>query len=384
MKTYLVIFAIILCHVALLAQEPDRKQVYLRKADSAVLEKVSLDFAVPDVPAFKILGADPSNLLRPSSAKEVATVFGNYLKEGITSSMLPKNLAVEVAPGLLVKPWYTLDEYRSKKKYRFLTKTRFSFGSSQNDVDGITNVATGLRTTFLDKGDLRKDSQFMKTIFKIVEQRHDQDVAAANILKRLLGIEQYIALEVDERNRLLDSVLNTMGGQLLIDEAIKQEVEDYKKKNWNATRWDFAYALLLQSPDNLAGKIRLTKHSFWTTLAVKPWRTNNWGQILLGMNTTVFRVNGNGYSELTGNLRAYGGGNKFKGLLEFQYQNLDHPVNARIETLFTQIGVEAALFRGAWVHFGTGILNALEGDNTAQLVSNINLYMTFPEDFKLW
>ena len=90
------------------------------------------------------------------------------------------------------------------------------------------------------------------------------------------------------------------------------------------------------------------------------------------------------YNEFTGNFRFYAGANKVKGFIESQYQNIESPNKARLETLYAQVGVEANIFKGVWIHFGTGVLNALNGNNKSQLLSNLNLYLTFPEDFKLF
>jgi hypothetical protein len=40
--------------------------------------------------------------------------------------------------------------------------------------------------------------------------------------------------------------------------------------NWNASRVDVAYSLLLQSPDTLVSNIKVNKHFFWATVALKP------------------------------------------------------------------------------------------------------------------
>ena len=58
-------------------------------SDSSVLEKVKLGFAIPDIPAFKALGLDPSNILRPSEAKQLALTVGSFRNEG--NFIIPKN-----------------------------------------------------------------------------------------------------------------------------------------------------------------------------------------------------------------------------------------------------------------------------------------------------
>jgi hypothetical protein len=389
MKTLRLCFIFILISSSILAQ-PDpseaqkQKALVIKKVDSSLMEKGPLNFAVPDVPAFKLLGADPSNILRPSNTKELAVVFGNYIKE-TGGSIIPKNIAAEIAPGLLINRWYTMSEYRTKPGIRFLTKTRVSFGSAENPETGGTNIGVGLRTTLLDKGDFRKDLAFMydSIISKMAPTVALHNRASA-ILIEAMGIAAFGALTETQRTFMLDSVARTLGDPDQVNIVLKDVIEKYKKDNWNATRIDFAYAFLLGSPDTTIKSIQLSKHSFWTTFAIKPGKNNNWSQILLGLNSTIFNFEGNAYNEFTGNFRFYAGGNKFKGLLELQYQNKDAPKTDRTETLFTQVGLEAAVYKGAWLHFGTGVMDALKGNARAQLVSNISLYLTFPEDFHLW
>src|ERR1700748_2857962 len=84
--------------------------VFIHRADSDVLQTMKLGFAVPDIPAFKALGLDPSNILRPSEVKDFALALGSFRNKG--NFVVPKNLAAEVAPALLIKPWYTLADYQ--------------------------------------------------------------------------------------------------------------------------------------------------------------------------------------------------------------------------------------------------------------------------------
>lgn len=169
-----------------------------------------------------------------------------------------------------------------------------------------------------------------------------------------------------------------------LDQVIDNAIEEYKKTQWNASRLDLAYSLLLQSPDSLISKVRLNKHLVWATWAIKPGRHNSWAQILLGFNNTLYQADDKWINEFSGNLRLYAGANRFKGLFELQYQNIDHPRSDRVQSLFTQLGIEASLFRGIWIHFSTGIFNALQGDNKSALKSNLNIYLTFPENFNFF
>jgi hypothetical protein len=373
---------LILIAITAFAQDEAEKQIFIKKADSAIVEKVKLDFAVPDIPAFKALGIDPSNILRPSSAKDFSLLFNNFNNGGL--SAIPKNLAVEVAPGLLIKPWYTLAEYRNNGGIRLLSKTRISLGTNEDAETGINNVSVGFRTTLLDKGDFRLNKDFQdREIYSKLEVIHTLMAQKRREIQLKYGIEVYAALPDTRKKEILDSLFLVTQNEagFLLDKVIGESIEKYKKENWNATRMDVAYALLLQSPDSLTSNIKLNKHLVWATLALKPGKNNTWSQILLGVNNAAYSADGHWVNEFTGNFRFYAGTNKIKGLFEVQYQNIDRPVEKRLETLYTQLGLEVNLFKGAWIHFATGIINALQGDNKSALKSNLNIYLTFPENF---
>lgn len=362
----------------------DLKNIFLRKADSAVLQKVKLNFAVPDIPAFKALGVDPSFILRPSAVADLAFMVGSFAGNGF--STIPKDVAIEVAPGLLIKPWYTLQDYRTKGGLRLLTKTRISLGTNENAETKVNDISVGLRTTIFDNGDFRLNGAFQKeNIFSKMDFLQND---FSNRLQRIqikLGMPVFMNLSTDRQREIRDSVLNEVqtDAGFMLDTVVKNSIAKYKRDNWNASRMDFAYALLLRSPDSLIGKIKLNKHSFWTTLAIKPGANNTWAQLLLGINDAVYKDGNTWMNEFTGNLRFYGGTNKFKGLFEVQYQNKNIAAKLNRSTLFTQLGVEVSFFNGMWIQFSTGIINALEGDNKSALKSNLNLSFSFPESFKL-
>lgn len=360
------------------------KAISVKKADSLVFGKAQLDFAVPDIPAFKALGVDPSSILRPSSPKQFSLMFSNLASSGF--SAIPRNAAVEIAPALITNTWYTQDQYRSRPALRLLTKTRLSLGTNQDEATGVNTIAFGLRTTAFDKGDFRMDAQFQRdSIYSKIDAFHNNIAARLENVKIIYGIRQYIALPQAKREQIIDSLqLIARAETGDVDEIIDAAIENYKKLNWNASRLDFAYSMLLQSPDSLIGNVQMNKHLLWATIALRPGKNNHWAQLLIGTNLSTYRMQDDWYTEFTGNLRFYAGANRIKGLFELQYQDIDRPVGSRTRTLFTQLGVEASLFRGIWLQFSTGIINALEGNNRSALKGNLNVSLTLPENFRLF
>ncbi len=380
---FLVLFG---SHLACYSQN-DKDSIFIKKADSAVLEKVKLGFAVPDIPAFKALGLDPSNILRPSEAKELALTLGSFRSDG--DYIIPKNMAVEVAPALLINPWYTLKQYQENGLLRAFTKTRLSLGTNEDKKTKTNSLALGFRTVLIDKADFRNDRPLLRdSLYPL------QDSFISNIDKKLIlfkqkvgGVEKYDSLF---SKSLKDSIENVLQDEVKkdtkvdFDKTYNKLVENFRKRNWNAARLDFAYSLVLQSPDSLLGNAGVNKHYFWLVYATRPGKNNKWGQLLFNISNAISNTNDKMYNEFTGNFRFYAGTNKVKGFFECQYQDADIPNKARLETLYAQVGIEANFFKGVWLHFGTGVLNGLNGNSKSQLLSNLNLYLTFPEDFKLF
>lgn len=385
MKKIVYLSLLFFASIAAFSQSGEETQVMLKKADSAVLQKVRLDFSVPDIPAFKSLGVDPSSMLRPSAAKDFSLMLNSF-KGG--PSIVPQDLAVEVAPALLITPWYTLQEYREKGGLRLLTKTRISLGSSDNEKTGVNRMAAGLRTTLFDHGDFRLDEAFLKeNIYSKMELlQGGLSDRLQQVIIQMGGPVIFASLPPARQQKIRDSIFKAVQADagFMLDTIVKNSIAKYKKESWNASRMDFAYALLLQSPDTLIGHIKLNKHSFWTTLALKPGAHNNWAQILLGVNNTIYKISDSWRNAFTGNFRFCAGTNKFKGLLEVQYQSKNNVLFPDRSNLFTQLGVEASFFNGTWLQFSTGVLNALQGVRFSALRNNLNIAISFPENFRLF
>jgi len=380
MRKFFILFSFLVPSTVIAQQ----KELFIKKADSSILESVKLGFAVPDIPAFKALGLDPSNILRPSEAKDIALTFGSFRSEG--NFIIPKNLAVEVTPALMIKPWFTLKQYQEKGFLRAITKTRLSLGTSEDEETGFSNLALGLRTSLLDKGDFRLDSELLKDKLYPL-----QDAFVLKVSRRLDqikmeagGLAKYDSIYSREEQDSIVNVVQDEIGRETLEAPYNQAIEDFKRQNWNAARMDFAYSLVLQSPDSLLGNVKVYKHLFWFVYATRPGKNCKWAQLLFSINNGVYRYQDQSYNDFTANFRFYGGVNKLKGFIEAQYRNTDSPVSPRLETLYAQIGVEANFFKGIWVHFGTGVLNGLNGDAKSQILSNLNLSLTLPENLKLF
>src|SRR5262249_47786630 len=87
----------------------------------ALLQRLSaanVDLAVPESPAFAVLGITPQSVTRPTSPRSFATSLLNGLDE---KGNFQAGLAIDVAPYLLLAgPALTLEDYQRNRFIRFL------------------------------------------------------------------------------------------------------------------------------------------------------------------------------------------------------------------------------------------------------------------------
>jgi hypothetical protein len=117
--------------------------------DSTLIEKYLLDFAVPDMPAFKALGTDPSNILRPSDAKKFAGMISPFYSNG--KGVIPKNFALEFAPWKLASTRWTLNQFNTDFWKRFAYRSSFSIGTINDSSQFSSKLSIGYRVSFLSK-----------------------------------------------------------------------------------------------------------------------------------------------------------------------------------------------------------------------------------------
>jgi hypothetical protein len=106
------------------------------QVDSTVAS-IRMNFAVPDAPAFKILGTQPDHIMRPSTTQELAVSLG----EPFLDSKLPSAFAAEFSPYLTISgSSLTLRGYQESAIKRILYHTRVSVASQRSKAAGDNAV----------------------------------------------------------------------------------------------------------------------------------------------------------------------------------------------------------------------------------------------------
>lgn len=388
---------------------------FAQAPDSTFTEKYLLDFVVPDMPAFKALGTDPSTILRPADAKKFAVSLSPFYSNG--KAVIPKNFAVEFSPWKLASAKWTLNDYNKDVLRRFLYRSSFSLGTVEDTTKYPNKLSIGYRVSILSKNAdiLRTANTALQTILPKMQASNVAYTALTNhwvnniikpdIAERptyyqknkkkfnefLSTLSAYLKSNPDATLRnLYDQLLASMDKTELTNDELKNVVEafakgtdafieKYKEENWNASRFDLAVAWVGQSNNDQLSNAQFSSFSFWATYAIRAHKN---GQLLIGTNLTAPRaVNDKATTKWSANLRYYAGTQQFRGFFETQFKiEKNQPVE---KTLLLNLGAELKVGERFWLSASGGLNNYLaETDPFNKLISSIDLKYGFNDSRK--
>ena len=363
--------------------------------DSLTLSKLKLNFVVPDMPAFKALGTEPSNLLRPSTPQALAVSFSEFYQD--KQAIIPKAFAMEISPSLLFesKSNKSLKEFKKYSENGWLNSFRISLGSSTDSTLSPSgrNLALGFRINFINNGDLATDKVYQEKILeelrnfrKSIDQEVRNKFALSkgkvfNPNKDIDSLDIFISNNKTEFNKYLSEQSQI---QFANSARLKELKEQYKKENWNANKLDFALAVLTSSPDSIAKNIRYNKTSLWLTGGIK---IKNHSQILIGVYAQSYQnlldkdnsTKDKFYYDIAIPARYLVGTNRIKGFLESQYK---YAGNIESNQFLVNLGAELNLTDGLWINMYGGL--NFDSKNSSNLITNFSLKYTLPENFNFF
>ena len=122
--------------------------------------KFYLDYNVPESPAFALLGATPSNVLRGAASKPLVV---SLLSQAAKGEPLASGVAIDVAPYAYWGRFKNVKEYQENGVKRFFANLLVSVGTVQapNDERSVSG-AVGLRATIHDSHDVLLDSDITR------------------------------------------------------------------------------------------------------------------------------------------------------------------------------------------------------------------------------
>jgi hypothetical protein len=134
---------------------------------SKPVKLVTVDLAVPDSPAFTILGLSPETVVRPGTPRDLATTVLNGVDR---RGNLQSGLAIDFAPlFLFAGRKVSHHDYTTKTATRLFARTQLSVATAKgaSDADKSQRLAFGVRATLWDPADPRADLTLIQCMEKI-------------------------------------------------------------------------------------------------------------------------------------------------------------------------------------------------------------------------
>jgi hypothetical protein len=361
---------LILCALAVtsVAGQPD-------SAATSFYQDSKMSFAVPDIPAFKLLGTDPSEILRPTTAKSLTMATSSVLSP--TGVVLPRGMAVEVAPYTLFNSGgLSLQDYAEN---RFFYSCRVSLGTASGSAgDSTSKLAVGLHFTPIDDGDLRNDAGYQDTILVIAKSIEARRWKHNDMWDTRHGRNPNSALTNPESLALRTADVNAEIKSEFADTLVHVR-DSFLARNWNKQRLDFALGWLQVSPDTLTADARTSQLSGWASYCVPAGKT---GQVQAGA-TISYHVGPTSYVEGAVALRFYKGINQLKcfGEGQYQYSGLSCQGSALLDG-----GADIRLSNAVWLDLGVGIEfpDANSPGSQPKLTSKFDFKFTTPQSLGLF
>jgi hypothetical protein len=369
-------------------------EAHSQDLDSVTLSKLKLNFVVPDMPAFKALGTEPSDLLRPSTPQAFAVSVSEFYQN--RQFVLPEAFAVEITPALLLNANKGLAELQEYARHRVANSFRLSIGTASDTSLSTSgrNLSLGMRINLINKGDMVTDAEYLAGISEALG-RFRQQVRSGTLIE--FAREQKIDMtQVDWEYEIFGNpqMKQAFDAYLANEEEASQQgfsvvldslKDDYKKRNWNATKLDVALAVLSTSADSLIRSIRFNRTQLWVACALRAGRS---GQLILGINSqiskdlrdTVSPMKDDIYFDLAIPVRYLIGTNRVKGFAEAAYS---YSNRAEENKIMFHVGTEVNPLDGLWLNFYAGVDYSIDSGNAA-FITNLDLKITLPERFNFF
>ena len=313
----------------------------------------TLNYAVPESPAFKILGVSPSNILRPATTRDIAVSVGNYLVSN--GAAIPNNIAVAISPSIF-NPKVPLTKY---KQDQWWYNSAISFGTKQNS-DKSYSIALGVSFKVFDGADIRLNDAFRSFVdsagslinASFDEFAHKEALKMAPVWKVLpeAALTEVYNAYNDSNDKNHTTVVNDYTGVANAVQQITNMRDSLKKALWNAPVLQIGAAGLLNSKDSLIKDIETPPlFGIWATYGTHFTRSD---QLLIGLNwqDSMSVATHQLLNSFNAGLRLYIGRSDFKGYIQGEGKYMDH----QLPTYDAAIGIETTFFGGLWLDFALG------------------------------
>lgn len=283
-----------------------------------------IDFAIPDMSAFNILGETPKNIAKPGNIKDFSAEILNISGGGMN---ITPGIALELNPYLIFNSRKEVKNQIGQYRRSKIRGLQLTLGTLQ-DSSG-SKLAYGIKWTLFDKADPLIDVEFQNEIVALQQQYlnelpnsavirqnlqdsvnafrdnliykyhnnidiptfqldsyfllpKDDDYVQESYSLKLKNIKEYInksltlnKLTVSEKKEL-DKLINeyyqiiqrieihkNRAETLQFDYQMKLKLNNYRKENWNRSALHLGVGHLLNSVDYTWGNIKSDKISFY-------------------------------------------------------------------------------------------------------------------------
>lgn len=231
--------------------------------EKAPVASANIDLAVPESPAFTVLGLNPQTVTRPASPREFATSLLNGVDQ---NGNFQSGVALDFAPyQTLAGDRLTLAAYNKSPGLRLLARTQVSLATTKGatDNDKAMRLALGFHLTLWDRGDPHSDPILMKCFEDNLRfaQRPavlppDQLPPEAPETLKILSKQEWDRF-TRENDALADP--NNQGAEKCRNLA--------RKRNWNKSSWIVAAAPSWISTSGQTKDFRWNGGGFWSSVA---------------------------------------------------------------------------------------------------------------------
>ena len=377
---------------------------WAQSGDSLSLDVFKNNFSVPDIPAFEALDVSEDQSLDPSDIKKFAIAFSPFnLADDLT---IPRSFAMEVSPGRFLSHNWALEDYRNMDNgRRKFNAKQWAYNSSvsmatQWKDDNTSAVSLGYRFSI----PLANDPIFDEELEALIREGNKavlltkEEFRSEWLEKKGLEVIDLVMdealqeefegdwqeFETEQNASFVDAYINNP------DFNYNTAIEDYKAKNWNAPRVDLAFVWVGNSPDSIVSNIHVNRWSAWFSASGRLGK--NTGMMgLVGMNYQWFAAHDptiDKKDELTFYMRVYKGNSRFKGYVEYQFQNKTlHLVTGpgQVDTesgsekvAYLNMGGDIYLSANFWLNVTAGVSDFYDKDKEKRkFVSNIQLKYGF-------
>lgn len=230
----------------------------------------AVGYSVPTSPAFELLPNQPSEVSNMVTPRDILATVPTFINKGKVKT----GIAADVRPfSYLVG---SLKKYQENTASRIFWRTVVSIGTAPDpNQNNDAFLSTGIRTTLIDKGDPRANTDYTKKLSETFSK-------AISEIPPVAGLGT--SLE-DEQKKLDKAISDTT----IALQSVAKFREQFIKESWNEFRLDAGYAYMARAlngsyrSDSLKGD----RWGIWVAFGGGIGKKESWFRQNVQLNSTI-------------------------------------------------------------------------------------------------